>query len=196
MKFYSIHHPNREWGDYSDTLFDGMASRDEQSGLLMLKRTGPFVPPISFPSGIVVTDAFRAMLEASKLTSFSFQPVIKEHIVTLDWDQWDLEAKEPEFYPDSGEPEDYILEGQHSPETAEQMPQLWELVVKGTAHVERVIDKSARYGVALFLLVSTWNGDDFFRAPDVGYYYVTETAKAWLESQAPEFVAFKAVDTK
>lgn len=179
------------WGDYGDILHHGDAWRDEQSGLLKLGRTGTFVPPISFPGlpGIVITDSFRAILETSKLTGFTFRPVIKHHIVDLNWSEW--KSDEPDFYPESGEPEDYIYEAQHSPKIAEEMPELWELVVEETAHVQRIEDLMAEYGVIVSLLKETWNGDDFFRAPEVGYTFVTDKAKLWLENHAENLVDFK-----
>jgi hypothetical protein len=103
---FSLEMPVIPWGDYGDILFHGDAGRDQQSGLLKLSRTGVYVPPITFPGlpGIVVTDSFRSALETSKLTGFTFQPIIKHHIVDLDWSDW--KGDEPAFYPESGEPED------------------------------------------------------------------------------------------
>jgi hypothetical protein len=188
---FSLEIPFITWGDYGHELHHGMAGRDEQSELLKLERTGPFVPPISFPElpGIVVTDSFRATLETSKLTGFTFLPVIKHHIVDLDWSEW--KSDEPDLYPESGEPEDYILEAPHSPEIGEQMLELWELMVEETAHVQRIEDPTVEYGVILTLLKETWNGDDFFRAPEVGYTFVSEKAKLWLENYAKNLVEFK-----
>lgn len=191
MRFYSLERPVVAWGDYGDILHHGMAWHDEQSGLLQLERTGVFVPAITFPGlpGIVVTDSFRIALETSTLTGFSFRSLIKRHIVDLDWSEW--KSEEPDFYPESGEPEDYIYEAQHSPEMAEQMPELWELMIEETSHVQRTEDPSADFGVALSLLKETWNGDDFFRAPEVGYIFVSERAKRWLETRTTNLVNFR-----
>lgn len=191
MRFFSLERPNIPWGDYGDILHHGTAARDEQTGLLKLERTGPFIPPITFPGlpGTIVTESFRRSLEASKLTGFSFRPVTKFHIVDLDWSEW--KSEEPDFYPASGEPEDYIYMSKHSPQMAEEMSDLWELVIKDTAHVQRTEDPSAEFGVALSLLKETWNGDDFFRAPEVLYEFVSERAKLWLESHAENLVNFR-----
>ncbi len=191
MRFFSLERPVIAWGDYGDILHHGMALRDEQSELLKLERTGTFVPPITFPgiNDIVVTDSFRLALETSDLIGFSSRPLIKHHIVDLDWSEW--KSEEPDFYPESGEPEDYIYEAQHSPKTAEQMQELWELVIEQTAHVQRTEDASADFGVTLSLLKETWNGDNFFRAPEVGYTFVDEKAKLWLESHAGNLVDFR-----
>ena len=129
---FGLQHPDSPWGDYSDILYQGMAMHlGRRDGLIQLERTGPFVPPITFPSdGVVVTDAFRRDLEAAGLAAgVRFLPVIKARIVRFDdWIHWDASADEPEFYPESGEPEDYILALDHDPEVAEAIGPLWELV--------------------------------------------------------------------
>src|SRR5919204_782761 len=113
-----------DWGDYSDILVSGMASDlMRQDGMLELERTGPFVPAITLPGPglIVVTDAFKKSMEGSDLTGFTFRPVIKSRIVRLEWERWDRTADEPEEYPETGEPEDYILGRRHSPQLAKQI---------------------------------------------------------------------------
>jgi hypothetical protein len=96
------------WGDYGNILVSGLLDRDETSGLLLIERTGPFVPPISIGglhSPLVVTDSFRRELERSGLTGFGFQPAVKQRIVRLAWERWDRSAAEPAEYPAEGEPE-------------------------------------------------------------------------------------------
>lgn len=190
MRFFSLERCPPAWGDYGDILHHGMAWRDEKDCLLRLERTGPLVSSITLPgiSNIVVTDSFRADLETSNLTGISYRPLIKHQIVNLDWSDWTSE--EPGFYPESGEPEAYIYDEPHSPEAADQMPVLWELVVDETAHVQRTEDPSADFGVVLNLKEETWNGDDFFRAPEVGFTFVSERAKTWLEAHAKNLVDF------
>jgi hypothetical protein len=193
MKFFSLERPAFRWGDYGDILLHGMAARGESSGLLELERAGPFVPPISFPGlpGILVTGHLKSRLEDSRLTGFTFQPVTKKRIVDLDWMEWGSGDEEPPFYPESGEPDDYIFALSHDDRVAFRMPELWELVLKTTANVERREDLNAEFGVHLRLRYETWNGDDFFRAPEVLYDFVTERAKTWLENEVAEFVSFR-----
>ena len=186
------------WGDYGSILLTGMTGHQpRKDGLLQLERTGPFAPPIahSWP-GFVVTDEFRKKLENSGLTGFSFKPVIKKHIVRLEWEKWDKNAPDPEFYPEEGEPENYILELPHSPELAEEMEDFWELCTEERADVERVEDPKAMFGVEIYVLLSTWDGTDFFSARTVGYVYVSEKAKNWLEREASEWLEFEEAYTK
>jgi hypothetical protein len=101
-----------DWGDYGDILQHGMTAHLERvGGRLALERTGPYIPPITLPGigDIVVTSNARALLESSGLSGLSFLCVEKVLIVELHWEAWDLSAAEPAQFPESGEPEDYIL---------------------------------------------------------------------------------------
>lgn len=194
MKFYILGEPDVPWGDYGSILLSGMTSHlSREDGLLQLERTGPFVPPISFPgiSEIVATDTMKAKLETSGLTGFTFQPVIKRHIVHLEWETWNKEAPEPPLYPDTGEPEDYILLQPHSPSLAEEMEPLCEVVLQPTASVERVSVGPRPWDVEIHVLLSSWDGSDFFRANGVGYNYLSEKAKLWLEEEVHDWVKFE-----
>src|SRR5262249_59136768 len=84
VNFYRIAARKMPWGDYGSILVSGMSAHlPRKDGLIQLERTAPFVPPISFPGigDVVVTNAFRAELEASELTGFTFIPIVKARIV-------------------------------------------------------------------------------------------------------------------
>ena len=159
------------------------------------------------PTGaIVVTDEFRGLLERSALTGFTFQPVIKSRIVHLEWQNWDRTTEDPEEYPATGEPEDYILGQPHSPDIAERIGKLWELCLEEHAEVIRVPRDPSEWGLVewspfdathdIFVALSSWNGTDWFRSKPVGYTYVSEKAKTWLEQTASEWVSFEPALTE
>ena len=134
-----------------------------KDGLIQLERTAPFVPPISFPGigDIVVTDAFRRELEASDLTGFTFAPVLKARIVESTWETWDRTAPEPAEYPPSGEPEDYILSRPHSRKLADEMGDVWEVVLNDGAIVDTDIERRPwDYDVRVH--AESWNGEHLF----------------------------------
>ncbi len=196
-KFYILKSLDHPWSDYYDILLNGLSGHlDREGGRIQLERTGPFVPPISFPGigDIVVTDAFRRKLEASGLAGLRFQPVVKKRIVRSDWHTWDRTVEEPAEYPDDGEPESYILEHPHSASTAEQMGDLWELLLNETARAHRAT--SVRRRTDISLLLDTWQGEDLFRAQGVGYAYATTRARDWLTEHAGEYVTFEVASTK
>jgi hypothetical protein len=191
QKFYTIDGPESPWGDYSNILITGMSAHlGRKGGLIQLERTGPYVPPISFPGigDIVVTDAFREELESSGLIGMEFQPVIKKHIVHLDWHLWDKTADEPQEYPEGGEPGSYILGRPHSSETSKMIGELWEVRLKTVAQVQR-----SGGPTRILLVASSLSGADLFRAEDVGYIYASANAKSWLEQHVSGHVSFKEV---
>ncbi len=202
MKVYLLRDPEMPWGDYGQILASGMTSQSRRDGLYQLERTGPFVPPISMPLGaIIVTDEFRLLLEKTTLTGFTFQPVIKSRIVRLDWQDWDRTAEDPEEYPATGEPEDYILEQPHLPDMAKAIGNLWELCLGEHAELIRTPkDLSTREpgkwspNVAthdLFVVQSSWDGTDWFKAKRADIIFISERTKAWLEQTVREWVSFE-----
>ena len=200
MKFYILEEPESFWGDYSDTLMHGMASHSEglYDGPLLLYRTGPWVPPVSFPGigDVVVTEEFKSKMEGSGLKGFAFRPVIKKHIVRLDWHMWDKTADDPPQFPNSGEPEDYIEERPHSTELADELGPMWEVVIEESASVQKVKSDASLTGLVVYLFANSWNGDDIFRAYDVRYVYLSERGRDWFKANASEFVSFELAKLK
>lgn len=186
--FYQLRssYPLSNWGDYGQILVSGMSKNRDGwlQGPSLLSRTGPFIPPITFPFDIVVTDELKIKLEESGLTGFTFREVIKHKIVNLDWTKWDQKAEDPQIYPKSGEPEDYITRRRHSQELADQMPDLWEIRLSEGIGVNRKSNE-------IFIKPATWNGSDIFYAEGTLRAYVTEQAKKWFEEHVGEWVAFE-----
>lgn len=121
------------WGDYGRVLVHGLAWNLDRTpeGSAQLERCGPFVPPLTLPSGCgpVVTAEARSDLEGSGLRGLSFRPVVLAKVVNLAWQDWDLDAPKPARYPAGGEPENYVLRRKHNPTIAATMPPLFELEV-------------------------------------------------------------------
>jgi len=182
-----------EWGDYGDILQQGMGAHSEGAdGRLQLERTGPYIPPITFPGfgGFVLTSVARDLLEGSGLIGYSFRPVDKKLIVELHWEDWDLNAPEPRDYPESGEPEDYILGKTHCPEAAVALGDLWEVLVPKNVRVLRprpIVDSWRE----LTIDSSTWDGADIFGSEDVGCVFFTERARNWFLGPFEKYVDFE-----
>lgn len=119
------------WGDYGDVLVSGMGWKRDDDGRLQVERCGPFVPPVTTPSGghLVVTDEARAAIERSGLGRFEFRPAVLARVVNLRWDDWDFSAEWPEKMPAGGEPENYVLRRKDSPAARQGMPELFEVVL-------------------------------------------------------------------
>jgi hypothetical protein len=186
------------WGDYGDILQHGMTAHlDRTGGRLSLERTGPYMPPITFPGigDVVLTSEGRAMLEASGLSGFSFQPVYKARIVSLAWQDWNLSTDHPPEYPKSGEPEDYILERPADAGVARKMGEIWEFVIPVTASIgrpERMVESFQE----LYVERNSWNGAEVFRGDGYGGVLVTERAKAWFEEHLGVYTRFDEFQVK
>jgi hypothetical protein len=172
------------WGDYGDILQHGMTMHSPRvGGRLALERTGPYIPPITFPGlSIVLTDAGRRLLESSGLTGFSFLPVEKKLIVELHWETCNFSAEEPADFPSSGEPEDYILGKPHSSTVAMAMGELWELVIPFNVEILRQAQ--------LTIDLRTWDGADLLRGRDYGGTLFSQRAQDWFTERWGQYVMF------
>ena len=180
------------WGDYGDILQHGMTSHLPREGdLLALERTGPFIPPITFPGigDVVLTSGAKDLLQSSGLSGFDVRPVRKILTVELHWENWDWSAEEPEQYPDSGEPEDYILGQPDSPSASAALGDLWELYVPDTARILRPRQIVEDYE-ELKLDLATYDGNDLIRSSDFGSILFTERAKDWFTEHWSKYVEF------
>lgn len=187
-----------EWGDYGYILQHGMASHSPRvGGRLALERTGPYIPPITLPGigDVILNSHARQQLESSGLSGFSFGPVEKVLTVELRWENWDLTADEPPYFPDSGEPEDYILGQPDNPSASAALGELWEVLVPDTATIlcpEGVVNSYKE----LRLDLSTWNGADLFRSNGYSGILFTEHAREWFTDNWGKYVDFNEFPTK
>ena len=174
------------WGDHAAILLHGMTGHlGRRDGMLQLERTGPFVPRITSPSvaDIVLTEAARREVSA-ELPALVFRPVLSTRIVLLDWSAWEARLEEPPVFPETGEPEDYVLGQPHNPELAQQMGGFWELVPEVTPEIQ---------GSNGTLRTAAYRGQHLVRAHlSGGYNFVSQELRSVLLSVAGECVAFKA----
>ncbi len=176
------------WGDYGKILVHGMSSHLERyDGLLQLERAGSRFPAITGQVHILVKEAVRALLDA-RMPALEFRQVLLRRCVRLEWADWDTTLDEPAEYPDSGEPEDYILSRPHDPMVAASIGMLWELVPE-------VLDGIQAPGGALRLLA--YRGQHLVRADlDAGHNFVSEEMRDLLLEAAPGCLSFKPARLK
>jgi hypothetical protein len=165
-------------------------------GKLALERTGPYIPPVTLPGigDIVLTSEAKKLLETSGLSGFSLATVEKALIVELPWEGWDLDAKEPAEFPDSGEPEGYILGKPHSPRAAAALGELWEVLVPRTLTILRRLSIVSSYK-ELQIDQSTWNGADLVRGDGYGSILFSERARDWFSEHWGKYVEFDEFPT-
>jgi hypothetical protein len=184
VKFYRLGPSIGPWGDYGRILVSGMTSHlPRQDGMLQLERTGPFIPPISFPGigHIVVDDQTRRAVEGSGLSGCRFVPIIKRHIVRLDWQAWPTDTPLPPEMPDEGEPENYILERPHDPGCAEALGEVWEIQLDPHADTLRELG-------APLIVASTWDETDVFYPRGTRIPTGSEGAVRWLQERYSDWV--------
>jgi hypothetical protein len=129
------------------------------------------------------------VLQGSHLTGLGFREVYKEHIVRLHWEKWDPQA-EPARYPASGEPEDYLLKGKHSPTAADEMGPVWSLGMEVCGEIQRAT-RQARAIDEITLILNRWDGRDFFLAAAGELEHrvcVTEAARTVLLQHACDWI--------
>jgi hypothetical protein len=175
------------WGDYGHILQNGMAVRGS-SGLLALRRTGPYIPPITFPGlgDVILTSQARKQLETSGLSGFEFREIEKALTSELHWESWDLTTDDPPYFPDSGEPEDYIFGQPNVPAASVALGELWEIVVPNTAKTIRSQNSHSLPCIEL----SSWNGADLFRSSGYLAILFTEKGRKWFEEAWGKYVEF------
>jgi hypothetical protein len=189
----------KDWGDYGDILQHGMSMHlSRKDGKISLERTGPYIPPITFPMEIVLTSEARRLLESSGLSGFSFQPVEKAHIVELRWETWDLNLDDPPVFPESGEPEDYILAEPHSERASEALGELWELVASTNGKIANTRSLSGRSRMRPYTTFdsSEWDGADLFNREGTLSILCSERARDWISEHWGAFAQFDPFPSK
>jgi hypothetical protein len=134
-------------------------------------------------SHIIVTDEFRAKLAAVEFSGLTFEPVKYGRVVRIDWHEWDWKANDPAFYPETGEPEDYLLAGVHDAELAATMPKLWAWKVAATPGLQVLGTNTFRRELH--------PGTDVAR--EFHIVWISERMKFWLSENTGEWLSYVAV---
>lgn len=192
-KIYRIEAFSRLWGDYGNILANGMVGHREND-TLQLMRTGPYIPPISFPgvSEIVVTEEMKEVMQNAEFKGIEFKAVEKKRIVKLEWEKWDKNAYEPEILPKEGSPANYILGKRHSEEVSKRLGNLWEVVYSEGAQVSKIKTGSNFWEEDFHYHPNSWNGADIFSASGYGFILCSHRAKQWLESLYQSYVSISS----
>lgn len=177
------------WGDYGSILRNGMFHTEEQR----LDRTGPFVPPISFPGysgAVIVTSQARQKLETSGMSGLGeCHPVLLGKVVLIEWQKWDKSRQlGGDQFPFNGEPEEYILHNPHDAATASKIEPLW------TWHPLRIGKVSRVKGV--MRLEGIIGMHDVFRLCDDGWkkIIVSENGMRCVNDIFGDWVAFERIE--
>lgn len=172
--------------DFRRMIDHGMGQyHPRQNGLMRLVRAGPYIMPITFPDGMVVTQTVRDLLASSGLNGFTFRPVIKEHIVEMDI-LGGLDGIEED--PEECEPEGVLLRRSHSPSVAKAMGELWE-VVPDPVGVD-VLRHGKNLDLRLTFVPESWNGSDLFYPRGSRHVCVSERGRHWFQQHLGDYLDF------
>jgi hypothetical protein len=137
------------WGDYGDILFKGLLNvMDKNFNDLEypeIERTGPYIPEIYIANSVnlVVVDNIKTLIEKSDLSGIKkFKKIIKKKIVDIKWMEWDMNMKDPLFYPKGGAPENYILKNRHNKDSMEKTPLIWSVEIEKKYKLKKISDKT------------------------------------------------------
>jgi hypothetical protein len=138
LPLYTLQSAAPPWGDYGSVLWHGLVEvASSEAAPLVLYRTGPFAPPITFPwPTVVVTEPIRAKICSENFRGYVFRPVEVRRVVPVMWEQWDSSADDPREYPAGGEPENYLLRRRHSTQAASGLPTLHEMHIPETSGLQ------------------------------------------------------------
>jgi hypothetical protein len=197
------------WGDYGTILARGLlAKRDEKTGHLLLERAGPFAPPMMFTHEsltgfiVLVTQSFKEKLETANFGHLAFKPTIKEHIVSIPWETWDREARLPwdpnarvqGQRPEGGEPENYILEQEHSSAAAAEMEEIWEFIAPEVPCRIENKELLRPFHRRWYLTTPQREHRGLFRPPGTGHVlFVDEAGRRWFEREGQGWIDFDEV---
>jgi hypothetical protein len=181
------------WGDYGNILLRGLLDNNDEE--IKIKRTGPYIPPISICgiSTVIVTTKFKELIESSRLLGFSFTPIQITKLVNIDWTNWDLKSDEPKFYPESGEPEDYIDEGQNDEQLLAKVKNLWIMNITNKVDVE--LKQGSEWWINIpHVRKESWKSN-FGITDKIRCVFVDEIGKEWLTNNCDGRLIFNEVET-
>ena len=187
------------WGYYGEVLYAGLNGINKETGDYSVSRTAPFVPKIyrdtyqSLYAGrceplLFVTETFKQKFGNANFKGISFRQAVKDRIVSLEWEKWDLNADEPALYPSGDmDAEEYIVRRKHNEKLAAEMENIWTVILpqKGFVTRETMIEKS--------VLIEQSIGDyEIFSAEYVSHeIFVSEKAVLWFKENIDDELYFE-----
>ncbi len=137
MKYYIIKNRDMPWGDYGNILFSGLLTvmDDDYNDIDIheIERTGSYIPEIycANSTNMVVNEEVKNLLEKETITGIeNFHDTVFKKIVNIDWQSWDFNNEDPKFYPETGEPIDYIEDGENDIDQHNQSIKFYSVKIK------------------------------------------------------------------
>jgi hypothetical protein len=188
------------WGDYGDALCYGYLNEMDEKFLNVieipeLERTGPYIPPLYVANdvNILAIESVKNILQNSNMKGIKkCVKVIKKQIVEIKWQEW-LGDDEPNFYPESGEPEDYIWGRKHNEELAKSMPEVFYFEIEKRHSLKQIsdtVDCDHCTNFALEISLEEEGDLDIFCPLNKLYIVVSEKFKILMEQIGIDTIKF------
>lgn len=186
---YLIRNKDTNWGDWSDVLWSGFAPHDEESNLVYVERSGPFVPAIYEADGnLIFTDKAKECYNTYFPNSLIFPYTLeKRKIVNIDWQSWNKDEFYNKVIEEVSEPEDIIENSLHDDEIATSIGSLWLAKTTVSIHLEvQKNSKSENPSDFIFLQNSPQQEWHFMEGIEYKAYFIGSKVKKWLDDNFPE----------
>jgi len=204
VRFFSVEAVG-PWGDYGQLLAHGFALEfPTKDGMYVIARTGPYIPAITKPHGLVVTDQGKEALIACGIMDVEFHDVIIGRVAYSDWQNWDKTCDWPEQLRDAGEPESIILGGASCDLSATPGSRLYEVRLSSRIPIRFVRDRVNEFDevyqpLVAFVDVKDWDGSEVFTGLPDGrdstscnrIVICTKKGRSMLESIDVGFLRFR-----
>jgi hypothetical protein len=182
------------WGGYGAVLVNGTSSHGLGDEPLHIYRSGPFMPPITFPDfqKIVVSEALRDAMIQAGFKGVNFRRALKSCIVKIHWERWDWNADEPKRYPPEGTPAWY-LDAPHSESASVGLGEIWEALMCDGVEMERLKHPDKPLAHQFRAYRDTRSYADLFTCKQNAIVYCSGRAKTWFEKHVPLWVRFEPI---
>lgn len=146
MEYYIIKNKEMPWGDYGNILSYGLLTVMDDNyndiDIHQIERVGICIPKIycANSTNLVISEDIANSITRNNITGIEkYHKTEFKKIVNLDWQFWDMKAKDPEIYPKSGEPIDYIEEGENDKKLITQIhKKYFSLKIKESCELEEI----------------------------------------------------------
>ena len=156
-----------------------------------LERTGPYIPSLYIVNSrdVLLVEPTKNFIQNSDIRGIKrYVKTLKKHIVEIEWKDWSFDT-EPRFYPESGEPEDYILEGKHDKQLAKRMPEVFLLDVEEKCNLKKTNNRNI-IGDYCDIVIEGEPNLDIFTPTNMLYVVVSDRFKNTIEQTNVNSVVF------
>ncbi|WP_158978792.1 hypothetical protein [Cellulophaga sp. L1A9] len=195
MKYYILKNREMPWGDYGDILFSGLLTvmDDDYNDIDIheIERTGSYIPEIYCvnSTNLVLSENVKIVLLKNNITGIDkFHYTIFKKIVNIDWKSWNQKHEDPAFFPETGEPIDYIEDGEDDTNLHNELSVFYSIKIK-EATIDLIKSEDSIYKLENPIDI------DLFIPSNMNRIIVSEKFKKVIESEGIDTLKFIEIQT-